>query len=118
MKIILPLPPRVLSPNSRGHWAPKAKAVKEYRFRAWAEGLAATNGYRPGWASAEVRAVFCVPDKGRRDPDNLMASLKAAWDGFVDARILTDDKALIIHPPVVMVDRKWPRVEITLTEAA
>lgn len=118
MKIVLPLPPRALSPNSRGHWAPKARAVKQYRMIAFIAARNAGAGRGPAWESAEVRAVFCVPDARRRDPDNLMASLKAAWDGIVDAKQLTDDKALIIHPPKVVVDRKWPRVEIELTEAA
>lgn len=118
MKIVLPLPPRALSPNARGHWAPKARAVKQYRMIAFIEAKNAGAGRGPAWERAEVRTVFCVPDNRRRDPDNLLASCKAALDGIVDSGLLTDDRYLILHPPVVVVDRKWPRVEIELTEAA
>lgn len=118
LRLILDLPPRELSPNARVHWARKAKAVKQYRTMAWIVARNETRAKRLEWNSAEVRAVFLLPDKRRRDPDNLMASLKAAFDGIVDAHVLTDDRALIIYPPVLMVDRENPRVEIELKEAA
>jgi crossover junction endodeoxyribonuclease RusA len=117
MRLILPLPPRELAPNRRPHWAAKAKAVREYRTRAWAVARNVSNGQRLDWERAEVRTVFMLPDRRRRDPDNLMAAMKAAWDGIVDAHVLTDDRYLILHPPTLMVDRARPRVEITLTDA-
>lgn len=118
MRFVLPLPPRELSPNVRSHWAKKAKAVKSYRLRAWVEARNATNAKRLEWERAEVRTTFYLPDLRRRDPDNLMAAMKAAWDGIVDAHVLTDDRYLITYPPTLELDRKRPRVVVDITEIA
>lgn len=117
MRIVLDLPPRELNPNSRTHWSKKAKAVKYYRQLAFIAARNAENRGR-GWDRAEVVTVFYLPDRRRRDPDNLMASLKAAWDGIVEAGVLTDDNQLIIFPPVIAFDSERPRVEIEMREAA
>lgn len=117
MRVTLPLPPKLLSPNARTHWAARARAVKWYRTTAWLRCRQVIGQSRPRWDRAEVRVVFMLPDKRRRDPDNLMSSLKAGWDGFVDAGLLSDDKGLVLYPPVLMVDRAEPRVEIEIVEA-
>jgi crossover junction endodeoxyribonuclease RusA len=116
VKIELPLPPRDLHPNARVHWAAKARRVKAYRYRAYLAGCVQRVGQRHAWAAAEVHTTFHVPDRRRRDPDGLMASLKAAWDGLVDAGILADDDRLVIHAPTICVDRERPRVEIEVCE--
>ena len=118
MRLVLDLPPRELSPNFRSHWAKKAKAVKYYREQAWAR--ARIEAPRPflEWKRATLRTTWYLPDARRRDPDNLMASLKAAIDGLVDARVLADDNGLIIHPPVLAIDRQWARVVLDIEEAA
>lgn len=115
MRLTLDLPPRALSPNVRSHWSKKAKAVKYYRRLAF---VVARCQPERGWEKAEVRTTFYLPDLRRRDPDNLMASMKAAWDGIVDAHVLTDDRYLVQHPPTLALDRERPRVEIELTEIA
>jgi crossover junction endodeoxyribonuclease RusA len=112
MTITLPFPPRELSPNARIHWARKAKIVKAYRTQAFA--AAFRRGHTP-YAIATARVVFFAPDRRRRDHDNLSASLKAAWDGIVDAGILIDDAGLRHETITVVVDRERPRVEITIT---
>lgn len=115
--LTLPLPPRALSPNARGHWAAKSRAVKAYRHRA--EMTARVNvppSRRAKWRSAEVRWTWYLPDRRRRDPDNLAASCKSLWDGLRDAGILADDDRLVIHPPTLEIDRANPRLVITLTE--
>lgn len=120
MTITLPLPARELSPNWRGHWATKARAVQRYRMHAWAVARATAPGPlgpMPEWVRATAHTTFYLPDRRRRDRDNLMASLKACWDGLVDARVLADDAGLIQMPPVLAVDRDRPRVEITLEAA-
>jgi crossover junction endodeoxyribonuclease RusA len=114
LTITLPLPPRELNPNARCHWAKKAKAVKEYRRRAWALARKAMRT-PPRWKEAEARAVFYWPDRRRRDRDNAQASLKAAWDGITDAGMLEDDSGLTHRPCGWHVDRKNPRVELTIT---
>lgn len=116
MSIILTLrlPPPELSPNVRCHWAKKAKAVHLYRELAKIHAMA----HRPRlpWKAATVRCRFYVKDKRRRDKDNFLASLKAAFDGIADAGIVADDSALTYLPIEIFVDKGNPRVEIELKE--
>lgn len=117
--LTLSLPPAGCSPNSRGHWAKKHRAVAEYRAHADAEVRRTIRAsQRPRWASAELRTTWYLPDERRRDPDNLMASLKAAIDGLRDGGVLADDNRLVIHPPEMRIDRARPRVELEIRGAA
>ena len=113
--IVLPLPNRALSPNARVHWAHKAKHVREYRKTAWAATLEAA-GPQALWTKATAKVSFFFPDNRRRDADNAMASLKAAWDGMRDAGLIADDsaKVLTMEPAEFHVDGKDPRVEIRM----
>lgn len=113
--ITLPLPPRVLSPNARCHWAQKSKAVKAYRQAAC---LAGMQYAAPAWARAMTRVTWYTKTKRHPDADNALSSLKACWDGLKDARIITDDNELGHHPIRFEVDKKNPRVEIAIEEAA
>lgn len=118
IRLTLPLPPKALSPNARGHWSKKAKATKAYRTRAEMEARKIPARYRVGWERAVASAVFYVPDARRRDIDNLAASLKAAWDGIVAAGVLADDSGLQHEPLRVEIDRKNPRVELVIRAEA
>ena len=113
--ITLPLPSKCLSPNARAHWRTKAKAVKEYRWRACAEALEATEAQMPRWTAASIQAVFYHPQRRRRDHDNLAASLKSAVDGLVDAGLLADDDQITWLPVVKLIDPEYPRVMLVVT---
>ena len=94
----LPFPPAALSPNARVHWRVKAVVAANYRSDCAWEAVAdkAARGYtRNGGMTPPVRAAvtFVVPDRRRRDLDNLLASLKSAWDGLCDAGVLAGDDA-------------------------
>ena len=98
MKVELPFPPRELSPNARVHWRVRARATAEYREACgWAAKTAiqqAAGMVFPLTPPVEAEVTFIVPDRRRRDlVDNLLASLKPVWDGFVDAGLLIDDRA-------------------------
>jgi hypothetical protein len=67
------------------------------------------------WTSAQILPRFFFATPNRHDPDNLTASLKAAFDGLRDARIIADDNRLTHLPPEIAVDRKRPRVELVIT---
>ncbi|MCH8275795.1 MAG: hypothetical protein IH851_13515 [Armatimonadetes bacterium] len=54
------------------------------------------------WREVTARLTFHFPDRRRRDHDNLAASFKSAWDGFVDAGLLVDDDR-ITHLPTEIV---------------
>jgi len=115
--ITLPLPPRELSPNARSHWAVKAAATRRYRQWAWAEAVATAGGTGDRWPQATAKATFFFRQRRRRDRDNLLASLKAAFDGLADAGIISDDSGLTHLPVNIDIDRDNPRVEICIERA-
>ena len=90
----IPFPPAILSPNARPNRYALAKAKRDYRERCGWAGIAARQRHGSALVPpVEAMVVFFVPDKRRRDEDNLRASLKAAWDGLVDSGLLEDDSA-------------------------
>jgi len=112
--VVLPLPPRQLQPNARPHWTAKAGAVKRYRQIAWLSALAVRP--RQAMLTARVTAKFYFADRRQRDPDNLLASLKAGFDGLVDAHVVGNDAKMVHMPVEQYVDCDRPRVEIEVEE--
>lgn len=123
VKISLPFPPRELSPNARVHWARKAKVIAAYRqWCGWAARVGDTGFLLPSLTlkpPVEATVTFVLPDKRRRDMDNLLASLKPMWDGLVDAGLLGDDShdKLRLSAPQVRVEKGQQYVELALKEA-
>ena len=115
--LVLPLPKPALSPNSRKHWRTRARATRRYRIAAYATVVEA-GGQNLWWSRAVAQATFYWPDRRRRDVANAEASLKAAWDGFVDAGLIPDDRAEVLtHEPTRFeLDRRRPRVEIRIVK--
>lgn len=98
------LPPKESNPNFRGHWGAKARAVKEFREMAMYCGIDACKGMPPGFFKAVVGITLVVKDaRYYRDPDNMVASLKPAIDGCVDAGIIMgdDDEHLEYKLPIM-----------------
>ena len=111
--LTLPLPSRTLSPNGRPrHWAVRSRAVRSYRELAHLLALR----HRPAvpWTVAKVTCRFFYATRRRRDRDNLLASMKPAFDGLADARLIADDAGLIHQPAEIVIDPDDPRVEITV----
>lgn len=108
--VTLRLPDRRLSPNARVCWQAKSRAVKAYRTSAFFIGQC----FPMRWKAAEAEATFFFRDKRRRDRDNLLASLKAAFDGIAAAGVVEDDADLTHLPVRVEVDKADPRVEIKI----
>lgn len=104
IRIELPLPPKVLHPNSnkpitRGGMIGLNKAKKKARLDA---GYAARKAARETtrWERATIKAYFSfarVTGRGH-DQDNLIAWLKHYVDGIVDAGIIADDSGLTWLP--------------------
>jgi Holliday junction resolvase RusA-like endonuclease len=114
--IMLALPPKECSPNWRGHWAQKAKAVSEYRTAARAATLQAMVAslprvYLPA-RTASVQATFRFKTNRRRDRDNLLASLKSALDSLADAGLIVDDSGLAHEPVVIQIEPSRPGVTL------
>ena len=64
--------------------------------------------------SAVVSIRFFHKTKVFQDGDNILASLKAAWDGFTDAGLWEDDRDVAFMPIARFKDSKNPRVEVTV----
>jgi len=117
--IILPLPGGLLSPNNTvgsigGRFA-KARATGKYR-RLAKQAVYDEQIETAPWQHVTVEARFYFKQNRRRDPDNAIGSLKAAYDGIVDAGLVADDdyEHMTRLPPIFMTARKHPRVELTI----
>jgi crossover junction endodeoxyribonuclease RusA len=87
-------PPKALSPNARGHWSKRAKAVKTYRKDCYI--LALMQKLSVDWeGDIHVHLAFLPPDNRVRDKDNLQASTKALLDGMADALGVNDSRFFI-----------------------
>jgi len=89
--ITLPyLPPKEFSRNARGHWSGLHRIQGEVRDDVYALLLEA------GWAGkplklATVRMTFILPNRIRRDGDNLITSAKPCLDALVSCGVILDD---------------------------
>ena len=124
--IILPLPVKVLQPNSTvatmGGRFMKARATKRYRSLAKAcvlDELDWDDVMSGGvmWKKASVKTIFYHKTKRKRDEDNAKGSLKAAFDGVVDSGLIPDDDSehLTHEKPEFKIDKRHQRVELTFT---
>jgi len=120
-RIVLPLPGKWLKPNttigSRGQRMAKANQTKEYRRNAWLAATAADPNFGP-LEHATVQCFFYFPCSRRRDKDNCLASMKAAFDGIADAGWVADDADMTHLPVQINKDKDQPRVEVVVTDAA
>ena len=89
--IILPWPDKALNPNSRTHWAVKAKATKAYRQAAGWAARASKHKCDIG-GIINLHITFMPPDKRRRDMDNMIASCKGLLDGIADGLGVNDSR--------------------------
>ena len=109
----LPWPPADLNPNRarRLHWAARREATALYRRDCFLIARVKTGWLRrvkdgtpmPLTPPVSATVTFWMPDRRRRDLDNLLAAMKPAWDGLVDAGLLADDNAdqlsITLKPP-------------------
>lgn len=68
------------------------------------------------WKRVTANVVFYHKVKRKRDEDNAMGSLKAAYDGIVDAGLVKDDdwENMSREIPRFKIDKDYPRVEFLL----
>ena len=89
MRIELPWPDSSLAPNRKNgrHWgavhSSKVKRLADARYLALA--AMRQQGYAPPPGTLPLVVTFHAPDKRRRDLDNLLAALKADFDGVAQA---------------------------------
>lgn len=89
--VVLPWPPKELSPNARLHWARLAKAKKAYRaacaWQAKAQGVHAMKADK-----LHLTLTFYAPTRRAFDLDNALARCKAGLDGLCDVLGVDDSK--------------------------
>ena len=113
--IVLPWPPKELSPNSRKarrHCTDKRRAYRDAGFYAARDaGVLPTDAKR-----LHLAITFHAPDNRRRDLDNMLASIKSGLDGISTALGVDDSRwSLSIQRGEV---RKGGEVVINVREAA
>lgn len=88
----LPFPPKELNPNKRLHWSVKAKI--KTRYRESCRVLALAQGVKKCECAGKIRiaATIHMPDRRKRDDDNITAAFKAGRDGFADALGVDDNR--------------------------
>lgn len=114
-------PPKGLSANYRGHWAPKAKSTAE--VRALVVALARNAGI-PTMGRMQVELVWVVTDNRKRDEDNAFPLLKVAADGLasdrgVSAHLVPDDSpewCLKIAPRIEKREDDTAHFELIVTD--
>ena len=107
----LPLPPKMLSPNVRAHWAPKARAVKGYReVAAWEIRRAYGFRRRAVLPHVTIDVQYRCPHGAAGyvayDEQNAIAALKSALDGLADAGIVKSDSKKYVS---------WGSIELVTT---
>lgn len=89
LKFELPWPDSALMPNRKNgrHWTTvhHVKGAALVKGRVLCLKAMADAGYKPQLGKLSVVLTFCAPDKRRRDLDNLLASMKPAFDGISQA---------------------------------
>jgi hypothetical protein len=103
-----------LSLNQRLHHMAKAKITAELRSLMHAEARRI-----PELDRCEVRLVWVVNSRRRRDEENIVATLKPLCDGLVDAEVVPDDTPQFMHklmPEIRYEKGATPHFEFTITE--
>lgn len=117
LAVELPWPSNKLSPNWRGHWSRRYHASSAARQTA---GWRAREVVAPGTFDPDepvyVVTTFYPPDRRSYDQDNLLARMKAAYDGISDA-IGVDDKHFRHHPVQIGEPVKGGKAVVKLARA-
>lgn len=115
MKIILPWPPRALSPNSRkhNHWGGTTKIKKDYHEQCFLlaqkhEALQVGKNYK--------LLIEFYPPRLAGDIDNMLSSCKHGLDGVARALRINDKQFRPITIDIPAKSQVNPRVEITISQ--
>jgi crossover junction endodeoxyribonuclease RusA len=97
--IVVRIPGRPPTPNARRHWRTTHRDNKGWAVTAsvFATEAAFLRQGRPPITACTIAIEFVVPDRRRRDLDNLIASTKPLTDGIVASGLLADDSGDVIR---------------------
>lgn len=114
-KVVIPVPDRCLNPNSRSHWGKISDKKRLLRHQSKCSCLSAVNDNVSGifpLTDADYHIRYYHSTVRFMDEDNILASLKAAIDGAIDAGLIVDDKDVHIKGIERFKDADFQRVEI------
>ena len=110
----LDLPPKCLHPNwimshsGRFEGIRRSRASKRYKADVATLTKQVLRCQRLDWHRVVALATFVFPRKVRRDPNNLEAWIKYAWDGLVTGGLLRDDDEIAHLPTKIEIDPGEP----------
>ena len=119
-QISLPWPDKALSPNSRTHWATKARAVKVARKYGHCVTLAAglnSSTFKGYDGKLHLWIDYYAKTRNYPDADNCLSASKAYLDGIADA-LGINDRRFVHHPFVKDETFKDGKVSIRITKEA
>ena len=113
--ISIDLPTPLGHAHNKGHWRFKARPIRAMRELACilAKQAIVEHG-RPKADVVEVRYLFRVPDRRRRDAANMIQQCKPYIDGIVDSGLIPGDhwEVLEIVEVSVVIDKENPGVTL------
>lgn len=118
--IILPWPPKALSPNSRGHWSIEYRAKRKARNDAYLFTKAVLGGKESPFSlwnedngKIQVHCLFYPKADYAFDEDGLASRMKAFFDGIADG-LSVDDRHFRHSMELMPKDKDNPRVEVRI----
>ena len=111
--LVLPWPPKELSPNVSSHWAAKGRLRKKLRSDCYMLAYAAGVKPQDGVEGYSIGLIFCPPSGRHFDADNLVARCKGLLDGVADAAGVNDRNFRLEAP--VIARPKPPHGEVIVT---
>ena len=90
MRLELPWPPSILSPNRIAHWRVKAKAKAKYKSDCYY--LCVSQEFEDDGQNIPIKIIFHPPTKRSFDLDNRIAAMKSGIDGVAEAFGVNDKR--------------------------
>ena len=117
--VTVPLPSFKVSPNARTHFRVRANLIYDQRQEAREAAMVAAYDcdLKEPITDAIVQIVRWNKTVRLTDPDNLIAQLKASFDGITDAGVWIDDLNVMYLPPLQRKDSTNPRVELWIRQS-
>lgn len=90
IKVALPWPNRLLSPNARINWRARHSIARTARRVGFYAAFEKHKGFAKPKGSMDVQLVLHPATRRSRDEDNIIASMKSYLDGIADALQIND----------------------------
>jgi crossover junction endodeoxyribonuclease RusA len=117
IKVVVAIPPKELSPNRRTHWKGRLRPKQQYRWSCYLRTKEALGRRQPPqWETSYVRIKYYSRTSHKQARDNIIASLKPAFDGIEDARVVETDEGMNFVSVERLKDASDPRVEIYISD--